>query len=101
MRTLLSDAQLTQALDSLDGWAAIDGRLRRTLQMPSFAAAIELVDEVAEVADSMDHHPDIDIRYADVTFLLTTHSAGGVTALDVELAGSIDRLAVEVAGQTD
>jgi 4a-hydroxytetrahydrobiopterin dehydratase len=67
--------------------------LRRTVELPSFAAAIRLVDEVAKAADEMDHHPDIDIRYTKVTFTLSTHSAGGVTDLDHELAKRIDELA--------
>jgi 4a-hydroxytetrahydrobiopterin dehydratase len=59
----------------------------------SFAAGIRLVDAVAQVAEVMDHHPDIDIRWTTISFTCSTHSAGGVTELDVELARRIDDLA--------
>jgi 4a-hydroxytetrahydrobiopterin dehydratase len=50
------------------------------------------VQQVAEVAEDLDHHPDIDIRWTTVTFTLSTHSAGGLTAKDLRLATDIDRL---------
>jgi 4a-hydroxytetrahydrobiopterin dehydratase len=98
MRTLLDAPRLTQALDSLDGWAGDVQSLRRSIVMPSFRGAIDLVDAVADVAEEMDHHPTMEVRHRQVIFTLSTHSSGGVTALDVELAGHIDRLAVEIAG---
>jgi len=51
-----------------------------------------VVDRVAEAAEAADHHPDIDIRWRTLTFTLATHSAGGVTAKDVDLAGTIDEI---------
>ena len=54
---------------------------------------IRIVDEVAVVAEELDHHPDVDIRWRDVTFALSTHSKGGVTDRDVELARRIDEIA--------
>jgi 4a-hydroxytetrahydrobiopterin dehydratase len=54
---------------------------------------IALVQRVAQVAEDLDHHPDIDIRWTTVTFRLSTHSAGGLTAKDLRLAGDIDKLA--------
>ena len=54
---------------------------------------IRLVDEVAVVAEATNHHPDIDIRWRRVRFALTTHDAGGVTALDLEVAARIDAIA--------
>ena len=54
---------------------------------------IRLVQQVAEVAEDLDHHPDIDIRWRTLTFRLSTHSAGGLTAKDLRLATDIDRLA--------
>jgi 4a-hydroxytetrahydrobiopterin dehydratase len=98
MSTLLDAPRLTQALDSLDGWAGDTSALRRSIVMPSFRGAIDLIDAVADVAEEMDHHPTMEIRHRQVIFTLATHSAGGVTGLDVELAGHIDRLAVEIAG---
>ena len=97
MRTLLDAPRLTQALDSLDGWTGDSHSLHRSIVMPSFRGAIDLVDAVADVAEEMDHHPEMHIRHRQVVFTLWTHSAGGVTGLDVDLAARIDRLAVEIA----
>ena len=61
-------------------------------QARGVGATIAVVDRVAEVAEEMDHHPDIDIRWRRLTFRLSTHSAGGVTELDAELARRIDEI---------
>ena len=71
------------------------GQLRLRLQAPTFAAAIELVGLVGASAEQLDHHPDIDIRWRNVTFACATHSEGGVTQLDIELAHRIHDLATE------
>jgi 4a-hydroxytetrahydrobiopterin dehydratase len=63
-----------------------DGALVREFELPSFRAAIEFVDQLAELAESEDHHPDIDIRYRRVTVRWTTHSARGITEKDREMA---------------
>ncbi len=62
---------------------------------PAFRDAIKLVDQVADAAEEMNHHPDIDIRWRTVTFTLSTHSMGGVTDLDISLARRIDALAAQ------
>jgi len=67
-------------------WSEQDNALVREFELPSFPAAISFVDRLAELAESEDHHPDIDIRYRRVTVRWTTHSAGGVTDKDRELA---------------
>lgn len=79
--------------EELTHWSREGDSLVRTVDADTFAAGIRLVDAVAVVADELDHHPDIDIRWTAVTFRLSTHSAGGVTANDIELAGRIDNLA--------
>ena len=68
------------------GWNEVDGALERTFELPSFPEAIAFVDRVAELAEAEDHHPDIDVRYKNVTLRWSTHSAGGITDRDVELA---------------
>ncbi len=68
------------------GWTEVDGALERTFELPSFPAAIAFVDRVADLAEAEDHHPDIDVRYKNVTLRWSTHSAGGITDRDVELA---------------
>jgi 4a-hydroxytetrahydrobiopterin dehydratase len=93
MAQRLSADDLTSAVATLDGWTGDAGQLRRSLKAPTFSAGIKLVDAVAKIADEMDHHPDIDIRWTTITFTCSTHSAGGVTELDVVLARHIDDLA--------
>ena len=94
----MSKPEILQALEALPGVhrGAYD-ELRLRVEAPSFPAAVQLVQDVGAAAEAMDHHPDIDIRWRNVTFTLSTHSAGGVTGLDVELAGQIRALA-EAAG---
>ena len=93
MAELLSADAVGKALAGLDGWEGDASSIRRNIKAPSFLAGIRLVDAVAEIADGMDHHPDIDIRWTTVTFTCATHSKGGVTDLDVTLAHRIDDLA--------
>lgn len=75
------------------GWSKHDDRLEAEFVFSTFAEAIAFVNRVAEQADSMNHHPDIDIRYNRVQLVLTTHDAGGLTPLDYDLAGRISRTA--------
>lgn len=93
MAELLSDPDIDTALAELPHWRRVGDALTRTVESASFPAAITLVDRVAEVAESMNHHPDIDIRWRKVTYSLSTHSAGGITQSDLELARRIDELA--------
>lgn len=93
MPSILTDEEITAAVSRLDGWTREGDALVRSVEAASFADGIRLVDRVATAADERDHHPDIDIRYTTVTFRLSTHSAGGITDNDVQLAREIDRLA--------
>ena len=93
MARLLENSELSRQMVDLPGWADENGTLRRSVTAPDFLTGVALVQDVATVAESMDHHPDIDIRWRTVTFVLSTHSAGGVTQLDVELAHHISELA--------
>jgi 4a-hydroxytetrahydrobiopterin dehydratase len=70
----------------MTGWQEQDDALVREFEFPSFREAIDFVDRLAELADSENHHPDIDIRYRRVTVRWTTHSEGGVTEKDREMA---------------
>jgi 4a-hydroxytetrahydrobiopterin dehydratase len=90
MRELLSDEDLGKALGELRDWARREGALVRTVELETFPQAIEVVTRVAVIAESDDHHPDIDIRWRTLTFRCSTHSAGGITAKDVALANKID-----------
>jgi len=92
MAELLSVDEVTNTLAKLTDWTGDPKAISRTVEAPSFPAAIRLVVEVAKVAEEADHHPDIDIRWRNLTFTCATHSAGGVTARDVDLAGRIDAI---------
>ena len=70
----------------MDEWQEVDNALVRELEFDSFPEAIEFVDRLAEAAEAANHHPDIDIRYRTVTVRWTTHSEGGITARDREMA---------------
>jgi 4a-hydroxytetrahydrobiopterin dehydratase len=86
MRQKLSDLEIQRALGGLAGWSRRGDALMKTYTFDRFANGIAFVDRVARVADEMDHHPDIDIRYTKVTMSLSTHDAGGITQNDLDLA---------------
>jgi 4a-hydroxytetrahydrobiopterin dehydratase len=92
LMALLTDEQVAAALSDLDGWERRDGALRRSIKFGSFLAGIDAVRRVGEHAESKDHHPDIDIRWRTVTFALVTHSEGGITKNDVEMAREINEI---------
>ncbi|MBA2772534.1 MAG: 4a-hydroxytetrahydrobiopterin dehydratase [Nocardioidaceae bacterium] len=93
MPSILTDEEISAAVSDLDGWTREGDALLRSVAAASFADGIRLVQRVAAAADERNHHPDIDIRYTTVTFRLSTHSEGGITDNDVQLAHEIDRLA--------
>jgi 4a-hydroxytetrahydrobiopterin dehydratase len=97
--TLLSPTEIDSALDSLPGWGGNADDIRCRYAAADFPAAIALVDAVAGAAEAAGHHPDIDIRYNEVLFVLSTHSERGVTSNDIDLAKTIDGLA-RAAGLT-
>jgi len=73
-------------------WIESDGALERTIELPSFREAVALVNRVADLAEAENHHPDILVSYRRVTLRWTTHSAGGITDRDRELARRTDEL---------
>lgn len=96
MVELLSDDQINEALGDRKSWQARGKALVRTVKLPSFPRAIEVVDRVAVIAEELNHHPDIDIRWRTLTFSLSTHAKGGITSADVALADRIDSVLTEV-----
>lgn len=93
MADTLDDADVADRLRDLPAWSRQGDEIRREVKAPSFAEGIAVVDEVAQAAEDADHHPDIDIRWRTLTFALSTHSAGGLTGKDFDLAAVIDRIA--------
>ena len=89
----LTQDQIDAALADLTDWTQEGPLVVRTFRFGGFSQAVNFVTRVAEVAESMDHHPDIDIRYNKVSLRLSTHSAGGLTAADMELARRLEHIA--------
>ncbi len=88
--TLLTESQRQEFAASYPDWTLAEGSITRSLRFPDFVDAIGFVNRVALLAEKAFHHPDIDIRWNQVTLTLSTHSEGGLTTQDVDLAASID-----------
>jgi 4a-hydroxytetrahydrobiopterin dehydratase len=91
-RSLLTDAQLAAGLQRLPGGRRQGDAIHRSLTLADFAAAMAFVNSVAGLAEAEDHHPDIRISWNRVELELSTHSAGGITQRDLDLAAGIDAL---------
>ena len=90
-RERLGDAEIDAALPTL-AWERDGDSLVKRVKRRNFREALGFVNHVGELAEQRDHHPDIDIRWNRVILRLSTHSAGGITAMDLELARAIDEL---------
>lgn len=94
---LLDEAEIERRMGEVTGWARAGREIRKTYGFRGFRDAVAFVNRVADLAEASDHHPDIDIRYDRVTLTLSTHSAGGLTAKDFDLAAAIEST---VSGQS-
>jgi len=90
MAELLTDEELQEGLAALSGWEVVDGKLHREVVLGNFVEAFGLMTQVAIWAEKLDHHPEWSNVWNKVTIDLTTHDAGGLTALDLELAGRVN-----------
>ena len=90
MTDKLNDESIDGWLEGRKGWKRWGKALTKNFHFQSFRNAIVFVNRVASLADDLDHHPDIDIRYTTVRLSLTTHSADGLTEKDLELAERVD-----------
>jgi 4a-hydroxytetrahydrobiopterin dehydratase len=90
---VLSDIEIQRNLGALPGWTRKGDTLMKKYQFATFPAGIAFVAQVADVAEAQQHHPDVDIRYTTITFTLSTHDSGGITAKDFALATAIETLA--------
>jgi 4a-hydroxytetrahydrobiopterin dehydratase len=86
---VLSDEELREALSDLEGWEQSGDAIVREFRFPTFPDAVAFVVRLAFDAEAANHHPDLDIRYNKVRVALSTHSEGGITAKDVDLARAI------------
>jgi 4a-hydroxytetrahydrobiopterin dehydratase len=91
--TKLDEGAVEYALANLNGWTRAGTAITKTFAFKKFLDGIAWVDRVSQAAERLDHHPDLDIRYTKVTATLATHSAGGLTQLDFDLAKEMDALA--------
>ncbi len=92
--TKLSPAEITERLKSLRGWRLEDGAIVREYQTDGWPTTLMLVNAIGFFAEAADHHPDLAVSWGKVGVKLWTHSAGGVTASDVELAQLIEQTAL-------
>lgn len=97
MAERLSDIAIQRELGNLQGWSRRGEVITKTFQFREFLTGIDFVVAIAKAAEAADHHPDIDIRYTKIICSLSTHSAGGITQMDLDMAKQIDR-AQEQAG---
>ena len=97
--TLLDESGIADALVALPAWRRDGAQIRAVYRAPDFPSAIALVDAVAIKAEAANHHPDIDVRYTSVTFVLSTHAAGGLTDQDFAMAREIDDAASAAAAR--
>lgn len=97
-RQQLSQAEREQALAALPGWSVVQGRdaLAKSYEFADFSQAFGWMTRVAMVAETLDHHPEWFNVYKRVDVTLSTHDAGGLTGLDVDLAKAMDRLASDL-----
>ena len=96
----LSDAEVSQRLAALSGWSVKAGKLHRELTFADFTQAFAFMSDVAREADVLDHHPEWFNVYNRVVIDLTTHDAGGITALDFDLARRAEEHAARRARAT-
>ena len=90
---LLGSNEIEAMLADLDGWERQGDAIVKCFERGDFVGSVRFVDSLVEPAEAMGHHPDVAISWATVTVTISTHSEGGLTAADFELAGKIDALA--------
>lgn len=97
MPAVLDQDQIDAALEARHpGWSGNPHKLRRSIEFANFPTAVEFINQIAPRCEELDHHPDLALRWRWVDIELSTHSAGGVTALDLTLAEIVDEVAVQL-----
>lgn len=97
-RRKLTAEELSDRLESLNGWAADRERIVRRFDFKNFAESLEYVNKVGAIAEDADHHPDITFGWGYAEISLTTHDRSGLTDLDLDLARRINSLIADQAG---
>ncbi|MBV6457390.1 MAG: putative pterin-4-alpha-carbinolamine dehydratase [Fimbriimonadaceae bacterium] len=91
-RTKLTDDELSKELATLESWTIEDGMLTRSYKCRNYVAGLDFAKAIGMVAEGLDHHPDMLIGYGTVKIMVVTHSAGGLTPYDIELAKRINAI---------
>ena len=89
---LLGDSEIEAALAELPGWERRGNAIAKQFKRGDFVGAVKFVNALVEPAEAMNHHPDLEVSWETVTVTISTHSEGGLTAADLELAGKIEAL---------
>ncbi len=92
MSPVLSEAEIHNALLTLQGWRKNGEAIERLFEFPNFVEAMGFVNRIAEAAEAVNHHPDITINYNKVKLTLVSHDAGGITQRDIRMAGKINEI---------
>jgi 4a-hydroxytetrahydrobiopterin dehydratase len=90
---VLSDDEIQERLDGAEGWEREGDALRKEIERGDFKCSVDFVNRITPAAEEMNHHPDLTISWSKVTVSLSTHSQGGITEGDFELARRIDEQA--------
>lgn len=90
---LLSDPEIEARLAELSGWERAGEAIAKTFDRGDFVGSVRFVESLVNPAEAMGHHPDLEISWSKVTVTISTHSEGGLTDADFELAGKVDALA--------
>lgn len=93
MASLLSESEVQERLAGLSGWERSGDEIQKSFKRGDFVGSVRFVSSLVEPAEAMNHHPDVEVSWDTVTVKLSTHSEGGLTAADFELAEKIDALA--------
>ena len=91
-REILTEPELSNELNSLDGWTVENKAIKKRFTFQNFAEALDLVNRVGSLAEAADHHPDITFGWGYAEIVLTTHDRGGITDVDVALAKQIEAI---------
>ena len=89
----LENDEIEAKLAELDGWERQGDAITKAFDRGDFVGSVKFAGQIVEPAEEMGHHPDLEISWSEVTVTITTHSEGGLTASDFELAMKIDELA--------
>ena len=89
----LSDEEIEERLAGLDGWKREGDAIQRTFELDDFKGSVDFVNRITPEAEGMNHHPDLAISWSKVKVTITTHSEGGLTGNDFELARKVDAAA--------